>query len=634
MKNRQNSQEALGSSAGGETSRAVGQHQSAVQCLRPWSTRFFRLAFPLAAALALLTSPGIQAATNPAALPTRPTRTTAAPTIRPGGRTNAPTTLARPATGTNAATKQAGTNAPTSLGQKFTRLQGHPAFYPAVIGIALCLAAVLLVRAFRAKATKTDKPAVPALSSKLAMKGYARKPGAASLQVANVLEVGPMARQVWQFDARGGRYALNRHETCVEGERLPSGLVAKDWRALFQRKLNIAWLPPEHAFLRVAQLPRSDFEETLAMVELQLEKFSPMPVAQVVWSLHVLPHAEGNFQTVIVMIVARSVVEEFLGKLEGEGYLADRLELPLLDLLQTTAITEDGAWIYPGAGGSKNTALVAWWYGGVLQNLDLLTLPAAGANRAAALREQLTQMAWAGELEGWLKSPPEWHLVADVAAAEWEPALREGLEQPVETITPLVTRELAALTARRSANAEPRANLLPPEFALRYPQQFVDRLWMRGLLGLGAVYLFGVFIYAALVAYANFRTTGVETEAAALANAYTNTVQLRTRYQVLKDRQDLKYASLDCWDATAKKLPENVSLDNFIFSEGRRVSLRGTAPASDVQQLFQFEKDLRQLTVNGQPLFDANKGEGLQWRVQGSQASWSLALELKRSEEE
>ena len=50
----------------------------------------------------------------------------------------------------------------------------------------------------------------------------------------------------------------------------------------------------------------SDFDETLAMVELQLEKLSPMPVTQIVWSIQVLPHAEGNLQTVIVMIVSRN----------------------------------------------------------------------------------------------------------------------------------------------------------------------------------------------------------------------------------------------------------------------------------------------------------------------------------------
>src|ERR1019366_2686112 len=105
---------------------------------------------------------------------------------------------------------------------------------------------------------------------------------------------------------------------------------------------------------------------------------------------------------------------------------------------------------------------------GVLQRLDLLTMPPT--NRSAALKEQLMQMAWAGELEGWLTAPAEWHLVADVGAAEWEPALRAGLEQPIEIVTPKPARELAALTARRSAHTEPRANLMPADFVLRYEQ--------------------------------------------------------------------------------------------------------------------------------------------------------------------
>ena len=161
-------------------------------------------------------------------------------------------------------------------------------------------------------------------------------------------------------------------------------MVAKDWRSLFQRKLNVAWLPAEHVFLRVAQFPLSDFKETLSMVELQLEKLSPIPVAQIVWSIDVLPHPSGNMQTVIVLIVARNVVEEFLGKLEGQGYLADALELPALDQFRATSVAEDGVWIYPEAIGGKNAGLAAWWYGGVLQNLDLLTL--SGDDKAGGVQ--------------------------------------------------------------------------------------------------------------------------------------------------------------------------------------------------------------------------------------------------------
>jgi hypothetical protein len=470
---------------------------------------------------------------------------------------------------------------------------------------------------------------VTVTSSKLSIKP-SRGGVVTSISSCNVLEVGPQARQVWQFDARGSGFVLNRQQTCLEGESLPSHIVAKDWRSFFHRKLNVAWLPPEHVFLRVTQLPRSDINETLAMVELQLEKLSPMPVAQIAWSIHVLPPSEGNLQTVVVIMVERSIIEEFLGRLEGQGFLADRLELPLLDQLQTTAITEDGAWIYPEASGGKNTAVVAWWYKGVLQSLDLLTMPET--NRPEALKEQLMQMAWAGEMEGWLSSPPEWHLVADVGASEWEPALRAGLQETVETLTPRSARELAALTARRSAQTESRLNLMPVEFATRYQQQFVDRLWMRGLLALGGLYLLGVAIYMISLGYATIRTDAVETQVAQLGPTYTNAIQLRDRFRVLKERQELKYAGLDCWSTTARLLKENMTLDSLNFSDGRRLNLAGTAPGDETKELYDFEGDMRKATIGGQQLFDSNKGESIQFRVQGATATWTLSLELKRSE--
>jgi len=219
-----------------------------------------------------------------------------------------------------------------------------------------------------------------------------------------------------------------------------------------------------------------------------------------------------------------------------------------------------------------------------------------------------------------------------VATAEWEPALRAGLEEPIETLTPRPARELAALTARRSSQTEARANLMPPEFAIRYQQQFVDRLWMRGLLALGGLYLLGVAIYMATLGYATYRTDAVEAQVAAIGPTYTNAIQLRDRFNVLKERQDLKYAGLDCWSTTARLLRENMTLDTMNFSGGKRLVLAGTAPGDQADKLYEFENDMRKATSHGQPLFDPNKGEGIQFRVQGATASWTLTLELKRSE--
>jgi len=381
-------------------------------------------------------------------------------------------------------------------------------------------------------------------------------------------------------------------------------------------------------------LPKSDFAETLSMVELQLEKLSPMPVTQIAWSIHVLAHSAGNMQTVIVMIASRNVVEKFLGELEGQGYLADRLELPLLDQLQATAITEDGAWIYPEPQAANPTALAAWWYGGVLQNLDIITLPVA--NRAASLKEQLLQMSWAGELEGWLTGPPRWHLVADQSTISvWESALREALDQPLEILAPLSPAELAALTARRAAQAEPKANLLPAEFSTRYQQQFVDRLWMRARLAVAAIYVFGVLIYGAILGFATFQTRTVENKVAALGNSYTNALQLRARYEVLKERQDLKYAALDCYNAVARLMPESITLEQMNFNDGRKVILDGVAPSDKSSQVTDFYEAMRKAKKGNDPLFETSKETDTPKIIVNPGAGtvrWNFALDLKRTE--
>jgi hypothetical protein len=306
-----------------------------------------------------------------------------------------------------------------------------------------------------------------------------------------------------------------------------------------------------------------------------------------------------------------------------------------LDQLQATPITGDGAWVYPANGGKTNTALVAWWYGGVLQNLDLVTRPAL--NPAEGLKEQFLQMAWAGEMEGWLTRSPSWHLVAEPdVAAEWEPALSQAVEQPIETTAPLPTTQLAGLTAKRAASADPRANLLPAEFSTRYKEQFYDRLWMGSLFGVGGLYLAGVLIYSIAVGVASYRTRAVESEVASLANSYTNALQLKARYKVLKDRQDLTFAALDCWKAVAETMPESLTLDSCIFSEGKSLSLNGSAPDNEAaKQVYDFEAALRKTSKDqdGQPLFDSTRGDHAQWRMgAGGALNWSMRLELKRSE--
>jgi hypothetical protein len=476
-------------------------------------------------------------------------------------------------------------------------------------------------------------------------------PAARRWHSCNILQLAPDASRLWHFDAKGGGFVPGREQSAAIDESLPARLIEKSWSSLWQPRLNVAWLPPENVFLRVIELPRSTFDETFAMVELQLEKLSPMPVTQIVWTIHILsrhrksPQRDGagtaaaageqakaeDLQTVVVVIAERSVVEEFLGKLEGRGYLADRLEVPMLDQLEAVSPAEDGAWIYPVVLAGQSAALVAWWSNGTLHNLSFIALPPAG-DRPMALKAQLAHLAWAGEMEGWLTAPPNrWHLVSDpVNAAEWENALREGLGEPVPVTPPLPLAELAAHTARRAAAAGLRAPFLPAEFSVRYHQQFVDRLWLRGLAATGVLYAIGVVIYFCAVGLLAMQTQKVEKQVAGISGSYTNTLQLKARLDVLQQRQELKFAALDCWKIVAEQLPAGIALQRFSFVDGQKLSLNGSSTPDQVNVLYDFDKGMRKTVLNNQPMF--NSGEPPLWRQQNNKVTWNYDLQLKRQE--
>ncbi|HZV34120.1 MAG TPA: hypothetical protein VFB72_06040, partial [Verrucomicrobiae bacterium] len=140
-----------------------------------------------------------------------------------------------------------------------------------------------------------------AVVPELAVKAH--KPGKARRWTsANILAVGAGARRLWNFSSGKNGFMVAQQASVPVGQPLPAKLVARDWRNLsfLQPKLNVAWLPVEEVFLRVAHLPVSNFDETLSMVELQLEKLSPLPVTQVVWTVHILPQVVDNLQTIII----------------------------------------------------------------------------------------------------------------------------------------------------------------------------------------------------------------------------------------------------------------------------------------------------------------------------------------------
>lgn len=303
----------------------------------------------------------------------------------------------------------------------------------------------------------------------------------------------------------------------------------------------------------------------------------------------------------------------------------------MLDELESTPAAGDGAWIYPAAEASHNIALVAWRFAGALKNLSFVTLPPTG-DRAKSLKDQLAQLTWAGELEGWLTAAPAWHLVAEGAiAAEWEELLRKALDTPAQTVQPLPRAELAAQTARRTAKANVRATLLPQEFSTRYRQQFVDRLWLNGLAAAGVMYLIYVLIYFCGSNVLAYQAHKVEQQVGGVTGSYTNTLQLEARYKVLQQREELKYAALDCWKAVAEALPAGISLQRISFADGQTLSLAGSVPSDQITEITDhFYDAVRKAQVDGKPLFDPSDNSVPSFHQQANMVNWQFSLALKQ----
>lgn len=464
------------------------------------------------------------------------------------------------------------------------------------------------------------------------------------LHSCNVLDSSPLERHLWHFTVEREDVRFQREITVPARATLPLKVVQKDWRDLYRPRFNIAWLPGAQVFLQVIQLPAVDRQELLSMVEFQLERLSPLPVAQILWSVEVIPSSAEKTQTALVCIVSRDAVEGFLGKAEEQGYQPDRLEVPQLNQIMADGLREDGGWIYPGTGSESDLCTVAWWSGGTLQELELVRLPQpvlasgstaldAQAGRSEFLREQLMQTAWAGEMEGWLQLPVKWHLVADEAnAAIWLPLMTSWAQEGVEIHPALDRTGVAKYSSRRAALGDGSPDLLPADFAARYHQQYVDRLWMRGLGAVVGLYIIGVAIFLVALQVYSFKDNRLKTQIAGIANTYTNVLRLKERVQVLQEQLALKYAALDCFKVASEQLPADFTLVSLAFSGGRTLRLQGTAPQGEEQKVIEYNENLRKATVNGQPLFRDVLPPNTYGR-QGSQLlNWNFDCQLNVSD--
>jgi hypothetical protein len=149
------------------------------------------------------------------------------------------------------------------------------------------------------------------------------------------------------------------------------------------------------------------------------------------------------------------------------------------------------------------------------------------------------------------------------------------------------------------------------------------------------LYAIGVVIYFCATTVLSYKTVALEQQAAQLGDSYTNVLQLKARYTVLAQRQQLKYAALDCWKIVAEQMPGGLTLQRSSFADGQKLTLSGICTQDQLGEISdqgRFYDAVRKAKLDGQDVFEPAAIEPFIWNGSGNNVSWHFSLQLKHSE--
>ncbi len=453
--------------------------------------------------------------------------------------------------------------------------------------------------------------------------------------ICNVLSAASGSRVLWKFSPDSRRAKLSDERRLQGSDKLPADWVNKGLQTLLgQSKINVAWLRADQVFLRVIKIPSADLTELQSMIELQLEKLSPLAVGQLAWTFEPWGEPIEGLQSVIVIIVERQQIDSLLTTLQGSGFLTDKLEIPLLRQLAATPFHSDGTWVYLGIDGNPARCLTVWHYQGCLQTVHLIYL-GDGDARPQRLFEQLGQTIWAGEVEGWIDHPPQWHLVgSDSSIAFWQPQFAAWAGVPPEIQPALTDEELAALTARHAGEMPAEMTIVPPEFTARYRQDLIDRTWMGALFAMAVVYMVAVGCYLGFLEYHRYDLASEDKKVVALQDNEHEYQRFMAKEASFQRQASLQKASIRALRAAAEKLPADLTLTKLNLQNGKVLTLFGTAPADQQRAVTEYadamagatdETATTKLFASVQPPNSQTRpGPGGQMTV-----TWNFACEIK-----
>jgi len=388
-------------------------------------------------------------------------------------------------------------------------------------------------------------------------------------------------------------------------------------------------LPSAKVLLRSVSLPVVPDDEIFGMVQLQLDKFSPFPLENLVFAHEVVRCGESEL-LVLIAAAERRTVDSLTAEVEAVGVRPRRLDV---SALIWSRILKDGGKVpeegrYPVVVISdEETEIIVFDDGApVLFRAVGVMKPGGEDELATEVADEIEYSLMTLELE---QGPSVLNSIGVWATEGRGELLRRRIGERMPASVELGALDslvpLSEGAARRVFDGG-AVNLVPETWRTAgLAQQFRKRMLTA------AAVLFGVWLLAVgsgigALMYRQAVLAGLRGEAESLTAPSMEVRDLRRRVVLVKRYMDKRDSPLEYLREISAILPEGIDLASFSYRKGEGVKISGTAMA--VELVYQFKN-----AIDGSEMFTEAALNGPHRTREGNEV-FDIEILLRRSEEE
>ncbi|MBT3192827.1 MAG: pilus assembly protein PilM [Verrucomicrobia bacterium] len=363
-------------------------------------------------------------------------------------------------------------------------------------------------------------------------------------------------------------------------------------------------LPSTQLLLRILELPAVDDDELAGMVELQVDKFSPFPIDQMVVSHEVLAR-DANDCTVLVAAAKESAVDVARETLVQEGLRIERVDAALMG--RWTSLVASGELAVTGREAlvivTDDTVEMLTHEGGTLVALNCLGTvhDLADPEVAADMAQEVSHLLMGIELERGRATEQQVTLWSDEPLPPFVSALSTacGVTVGERLLGKLPTVSHGA--AARSLAGGALLDLTPASWTSAASAKRTRRMMLvSALVVLG---LWGVFVGGGLgwIAFERARLHGLEAEAKRWSEPANAVRRLRLQVSLIERYTDRTYSALEILREISQLQPEGTDLTTWTYRKGEGLSIDGEADSGPLVNAFNEQLNQSALFTDVKP---------------------------------